>query len=91
MVISAPTIRVTDRLTEAISLSEGLITQIISEVITFTDKALVPGILPWRTGRKAFQQVAAPQLRAVMLMAVGATASLKKLETWVEESRRGCV
>ena len=51
LAISDPTTRDMGRFTEATSLSEGLVTQTISEGITFTAGALVPGILLWHAGR----------------------------------------
>jgi hypothetical protein len=51
LAISDPTTRGMGRFTEATSLSEGLVTQTISEGITFTAGALVPGILLWHVGR----------------------------------------
>jgi len=50
------------RFTEATSLSEGLVTQTISEGITFTAGALVPGILLRHVGQQGGSKV---MLRAV--------------------------
>lgn len=78
MAISAPTIQFTDRFTGATLLSEGYTTATITGVITFTDEALVPGILPSCMDQEAFDPPACPQFPAVNLVAVGSTASGEK-------------
>ena len=71
---SDPTTRGMGRFTEATSLSEGLVTQTITEGITFTAGALAPGIFLWHVGRYGD-----PQVVSVVAVATAVDVAINQL------------